>query len=98
MTVQLRDLTIQYGRFVAVKGVTAEFPRGSVGLLGGDHPGYYPVGNEGALARVLARCERDPKFLAALDRRGRRLAPKFRPEREQRAWRRLLAGLKTGRR
>ena len=71
---------------------------GSVGLLGGDHPGYYPVGNEGALARVLARCERDPKFLAALDRRGRRLAPKFRPEREQRAWRRLLAGLKTGRR
>lgn len=71
---------------------------GSVGLLGGDHPGYYPVGNERALARVLDRCERDPKFLAALDRHGRRLAPKFRPEREQRAWRRLLAGLKTGRR
>jgi ABC-2 type transport system ATP-binding protein len=43
MTVQLRDLTIQYGRFVAVKGVTAEFPRGSVGLLGRNGAGKSSV-------------------------------------------------------
>ena len=34
MTVQLRDLTICYGDFVAVNGVSTVFPAGAVGLLG----------------------------------------------------------------
>lgn len=34
MTVQLRDLTIRYGSFVAVDRVSATFPAGAVGLLG----------------------------------------------------------------
>jgi glycosyltransferase involved in cell wall biosynthesis len=66
---------------------------GSVGLLGGDYQGFYPVGNERALARLLRRCETDAKFLATLDRHGRRLAPEFRHEREQAAWGKLLSGL-----
>jgi putative glycosyltransferase (TIGR04348 family) len=66
---------------------------GNVGLLGADYPGYFPVGNTEALARLLQRIETDPRFIATLDRANARLAPLFRPEREIAAWRRLLAGL-----
>ncbi len=34
MTVELEQVTIRYGRHVAVQDVTATFPRGAVGLLG----------------------------------------------------------------
>jgi ABC-2 type transport system ATP-binding protein len=34
MSVELNDITIRYGNFVAVSGVTASFPVGAVGLLG----------------------------------------------------------------
>jgi glycosyltransferase involved in cell wall biosynthesis len=41
---------------------------GSVGLLGRDYPGYFPVGDTGALARLLHRIETDPDFLALASR------------------------------
>jgi putative glycosyltransferase (TIGR04348 family) len=66
---------------------------GNVGLLGADYPGYFPVGNTKALARLLHRIETDGRFVATLDRAIARRAPLFRPEREIAAWRRLLAGL-----
>jgi putative glycosyltransferase (TIGR04348 family) len=66
---------------------------GNVGLLGADYPGYFPVGDTEALARLLQRIETDQRFVATLGRAIARRAPLFRPEREIAAWRRLLAGL-----
>jgi putative glycosyltransferase (TIGR04348 family) len=66
---------------------------GSVGILGRDYPGYFAPGDTGALARLLARAERNSKFVADLEKRVRRLAPRFSPERERAAWARLLREL-----
>ena len=64
---------------------------GNVGLLGSDHPGYFPVGDTAALARLMRRFEIDPAFRSRLQRASARRAPVFRPARELAAWRRLLA-------
>ncbi len=66
---------------------------GNAGLLGSDYPGYFPVGDTKALARLLQRIEGDPLFVATLRRAIARRAPLFQPEREVAAWRRLLAEL-----
>src|SRR6516162_7669517 len=66
---------------------------GNVGLLGADYPGYFPVGDTEALARLLRRIETDRRFVANLRRAIARRAPLFRPGREIEAWRRLLAEL-----
>jgi putative glycosyltransferase (TIGR04348 family) len=66
---------------------------GNVGLLGGDYPGYFPVGDTEKLARLMRRIEREPTFVARLRRALRQRAPLFRPAREVAAWRRLLAEL-----
>lgn len=56
---------------------------GNVGLLGRDYAGYFPVGNEQALADLLYRAETDPGFLATLKEQVRKLAERFLPEKEQ---------------
>jgi putative glycosyltransferase (TIGR04348 family) len=66
---------------------------GNVGLLGADYPGYFPVGDTQALARLLWRIEADAGFAARLRRAIARRAPLFKPEREVAAWRKLLAEL-----
>lgn len=63
---------------------------GNVGLLGEDYGGYFPAGDECALADVLWRTETDPVFLARLEAQCRRLRPSFHPKRERAAWRALL--------
>ena len=63
---------------------------GSVGLLGRDYPGYFPVGDTAALARLLHRIETSPEFLVRLRRAVARRAQLFRPAREKAAWRALL--------
>jgi putative glycosyltransferase (TIGR04348 family) len=63
---------------------------GSVGLLGRDYPGYFPVGDTAALAQLLRRIETNPDFLARLRRAIARRAPLFRPAREKAAWRQLI--------
>jgi putative glycosyltransferase (TIGR04348 family) len=63
---------------------------GSVGLLGPRYPGYFAVGDSKGLARLLLRAERDAKFLRRLRNLCRQQARFIRPEREQRAWQRLL--------
>lgn len=70
---------------------------GNVGLLGAAHPGLFPFGDSRALARLLARAETDPRFLARLVRAGRRRRARFAPARERVAWRALLAELSRGR-
>jgi putative glycosyltransferase (TIGR04348 family) len=69
---------------------------GNVGLLGADYPGYFPVGDTEALARLLGRIETEPKFVARLRRAVARRTPLFRPEREIGAWRKLLAEFPRG--
>ena len=53
------------------------------GLLGTDYPGLFPVGDAGALAALLQRCEAEPGFLDSLRRRCRRRAQLFDPVRER---------------
>jgi len=76
--------------------VASEIP-GNVGMLGSDYPGYYPAGDERALARLLERAETDPAFYKRLEagceaRRDRTL-----PEHEREALRALIEEASKGR-
>jgi putative glycosyltransferase (TIGR04348 family) len=68
---------------------------GSVGLLGKDYRGYYPVGDTWALARLLGRAESDAAFYRELAARCRKIAPLFRPAEERRRWKKLLEEFQT---
>jgi putative glycosyltransferase (TIGR04348 family) len=87
------------GANVVSEAVVARLPlivseiSGSIGLLGADYPGYFPVGDTRALQAQLARAEAEPEFLQQLARHCSRRESLFRPEREAAAWRDLLAGL-----
>jgi putative glycosyltransferase (TIGR04348 family) len=63
---------------------------GSIGLLGDDYPGYFPVGDTQALADLLWRAESDSAFYNALRDRCARLRPLFDPAREKQSWEELL--------
>jgi glycosyltransferase involved in cell wall biosynthesis len=67
---------------------------GTVGLLGPDYPGYFPVGDTAALAQLLGRIETDPGFLAELKRAVTQRSSLFSPEREGLAWKMLLEELR----
>ena len=75
---------------VAGVPVIASNIAGNMGLLGRDYSGYYPVGDEVALARLLQRAETEPAFLKTLEREGRKLKPLFRPAHEKAALTRIL--------
>lgn len=77
--------------------VASDIP-GNIGLLGEDHPGLYPAGDERALAELLHRAEAEPAFLAALERAGGARAPLVAPEREREALRALVSELAPARR
>jgi putative glycosyltransferase (TIGR04348 family) len=64
---------------------------GSVGLLGRDYPGYFPLGDTQALARLLHRIETNPQFLLRLHRAIERRAHLFRPAREKATWKKLIS-------
>ena len=66
---------------------------GSVGLLGEEYPGYFPVGDTRALAGLMLRCEEEDLFLRRLRRHCLLRAPLVDPERERRSWEELLAEL-----
>jgi len=63
---------------------------GSVGLLGDDYPGYFPVGDTAALARLLLQAETDGEFYEALRARCAALRPLVDPARERASWETLL--------
>jgi putative glycosyltransferase (TIGR04348 family) len=71
--------------------VLASHIDGSVGLLGRNYPGYFPVGRTGALTRLLRRIETDAEFLMQLQRAVARRAHLFHPAREKAAWKALIA-------
>lgn len=82
---------------VASVPVLASRIPGSYGVLGKDYPGLFPVADTAALARLLFRAETEATFCAALSQACARRADLFDPDRERRAWRRLLSECTRGR-
>jgi putative glycosyltransferase (TIGR04348 family) len=70
--------------------VAASRIAGSIGLLGADYPGYFPVGDTQALADLLHRAETDLAFYDDLQRRCAALKPLFTPEGERQRWQAVL--------
>lgn len=64
---------------------------GNVGMLGEDYPGYFPVGDERRLAKLLSMAEHDPDFYAELVSRSRRRRALMRPELEASRLRQAVA-------
>jgi len=83
------------GANVAIEAITSGVPvlasriGGSVGLLGDDYQGFFPVGDAAALAGLIRRCKESPDFLVYLRRRCAARAPLFEPARERDAVRAL---------
>ena len=67
---------------------------GNVGMLGRDYPGYYPLRDDRALARLIERCRTDAKFYRRLKSAVRRPQRRFSPASEKAALKRALSGLK----
>ena len=63
---------------------------GSVGILGDDYPGYFEVGDTAELARLMIKCETNPEFLSALNKRCSQIIRLFDPDREKASWARLI--------
>ena len=63
---------------------------GNVGLLGAGYRGYYPVGDERALAQLLVRAATDARFYRRLKAQVRKLRRTVAPQAEKRA---LLAAM-----
>ena len=77
-------------RLAASVPVVSSRIAGSIGILGADYAGYFPTGDEHALARLLHRCETEPSFYRALHASCRKLRPLVSPARERRGWSELL--------
>lgn len=68
---------------------------GNVGMLGRDYPGYFPLFDDKALARLIERCRTDPSFYRKLRDRVRQRRSSFAPAAERAALKRLLEGLRA---
>jgi glycosyltransferase involved in cell wall biosynthesis len=66
---------------------------GSVGILGSDYPGYFPVGDTAALREQLLRAESDDGFYRDLQQWVARLHPLVSASRERETWEALLSEL-----
>lgn len=66
---------------------------GSVGILGSDYPGYFPVGDSAALREQLLRAESDDGFYRDLQQWVARLHPLVSASRERETWGALLSEL-----
>jgi glycosyltransferase involved in cell wall biosynthesis len=76
----------------SVPVISSRIP-GSIGILGRDYPGYFPVGDTRALSALLRRAETNRSFYRTLRRWCRRLRPLVAPARERAAWARVLREL-----
>jgi len=68
---------------------------GSVGLLGADYPGYYPVQNEGVLRERLLRAESDGGYYAELAGACAARRQLFTPQQEHAGWEKLLEDIQS---
>ncbi|MEM5436390.1 selenoneine biosynthesis selenosugar synthase SenB [Paraburkholderia diazotrophica] len=79
------------GANVIIEAVNAGVPvlasriAGNIGMLGRDYDGYFPPGDDVALAALLDRASRDRAFLTALQQQCARRAPLFAPAGEHAA-------------
>jgi putative glycosyltransferase (TIGR04348 family) len=73
--------------------VLASRVAGNVGMLGRRYPGYYPLGDERALARLLACARRDPAFYRRLQRALAARRGRFAPSAERSALCKALRGI-----
>lgn len=73
--------------------VVASRIAGSIGLLGDEYPGYFPVEDTAALAHVLEKVEGDARFYQGLQAWCTGLAPLVHPARELQTWASLLQEL-----
>ncbi|MBE0484888.1 selenoneine biosynthesis selenosugar synthase SenB [Marinobacter sp.] len=64
---------------------------GNRGLLGDDYPGYFPVGDDRALAELMYRVEQNPGLLATLVAKVDDLAKSFTAEKERQSLEKALA-------
>jgi len=64
---------------------------GNVGLLGEGYGGYFPVGDDEALAALMSRCAASPAFTASLAAQCAVLAPEYTAAAEGERLRRLVA-------
>ena len=71
--------------------VLASHMPGNVGMLGEDYPGYFPVGDERQLARLLLMAESDPDFYADLLSHAHARRGLMRPEQEASRLRQAVA-------
>ncbi len=69
--------------------IASDIP-GNTGLLGDDYLGYYPVGNEAALASLLYRCESIPDFYSALKKQIDLRRDLISPQREKQSIQELM--------
>jgi len=69
---------------------------GNVGMLSEDYPGYYPVGDERALALLLERAESDAAFYELLKARCAARRAWTLPERERKALGSLIEEVASG--
>ena len=74
--------------------VLASRVRGNVGMLGRDYPGFYPLGDEVALARLIGRARTDRAFYRRLQAGVVARRPLFAPAAERRG---LLAVVREAR-
>ena len=79
---------VQSGTPVLASGI-----EGNIGLLGPDYTGYFPVGNDLALASLLESARDLPGMLAGLKAECDARAPLFAPARERAAVQGLVASL-----
>jgi len=68
---------------------------GLMGTLGNAYPGFFPVGDTPALARLLRRTETDANFYLSLKTACRNLSPVVSPNRERTVWSHLLNEIKV---
>lgn len=87
------------GANVIIEAVTCGVPvlasdiSGNRGMLGDDYAGYFPVGDCGALARLIDRAVAEPAFHARLRSQCDARAPLFSPQRERAALLQLMDNL-----
>ena len=72
--------------------IASDIP-GNRGLLGEDYPGYYPVGNESALASLLSRSETVPDFYSLLKKHIDLRQEFIKPAREKQSIQEVLSEL-----
>jgi glycosyltransferase involved in cell wall biosynthesis len=66
---------------------------GNIGMLGAGYPGYFPVGDEAALARLLTKAMRHQAYYQSLKRGIAARRHLFRPQSEQASLVRVLREL-----